>query len=375
MIAACNRMTRRMVLRGCLCLFFLVDPAIPTHAKEMVKTIQRTSSLASLPIEKPVFGFKRDDVPSAFQRESPDKILSRVASTFHRGRQLAGTGDMEQALPFFRTALSEAEPLLGPYHSIVADIVLQLARASRILDNLNEGKVFYIRALQIKETVHGKRHPEVSRIRLELADVLEQHEDYQASETLIQEELDLAHEISGPTHQRVADLLVRLAALQKAQGKRERIESLLERALQIREGEPAATREASRVPILLELADLRRSQGDDGQAVRLYEQALAIQQEKFGTHHPMLSQTLMDVASSYERLGKKQEAREKYLAARDHYLQAGGEPHPNLAVLYTRLGQLAQQEGQRERAEHFAQQSIDLLARDQQGGKSNYGEI
>ena len=109
------------------------------------------------------------------------------------------------------------------------------------------------------------------------------------------------------------------------------------------------------------LGVVRFLEGDHDQARRLFLQAVAMIEQRWGTDHPMLVRILSNLASLENRTGHRQEAGERLRRALDIAERRLGPEHPSYAALLANYAAFLRQEGDKSRAKVLEAQSTQIL--------------
>jgi tetratricopeptide (TPR) repeat protein len=96
---------------------------------------------------------------------------------------------------------------------------------------------------------------------------------------------------------------------------------------------------------LAQLADLYLRQGKAGDALPLFEEAAAIDQERLGPTHPFIADDLYDLGLAYDALRRGDEARKAFNAALDILERGAGRETPRVAYAEIQLSRLYRQAG------------------------------
>lgn len=144
--------------------------------------------------------------------------------------------------------------------------------------------------------------------------------------------LSIRQEDLGPLDPRVAECLNELAIIHIARGNYVDAEPLCRRALDIYDQMSDAYRpEVARA--LRTMGHLRAEKaGDYGEAVQLYERALATQERSLGTEHREVAATLNLLSAAYARQGRLAEAEEASRRALAISRETLGPAHPDVAA-------------------------------------------
>ncbi len=121
-------------------------------------------------------------------------LLSNLASYHH------SQGRYEDALPFFKRALTISEATLGDNHPTVATWLNNIAGLYRDQGRYEEAEPLYLRALTIDEATLGDNHPEVAISLNNLAGLYEEQGRYEEAEPLYIRCLAILDATLGPDH-------------------------------------------------------------------------------------------------------------------------------------------------------------------------------
>jgi tetratricopeptide (TPR) repeat protein len=175
--------------------------------------------------------------------------------------------------------------------------------------------------------------------------------------------------LGGHLHLEFAALLHKAACYLSARGQRGQAEPLFQRALYIRE-QVYGSDHLDVATSLHHLARLYRGQGRFAEAETLLQRALRIREDRLGPQHLDVGHLLNDLGILYNEQGKYAEAEPLYLRALQIYEHQVGPEHPwvalhglsggliSLAELYSQQGRYIEAEPLFQRALHILEQQV-----------------
>lgn len=250
--------------------------------------------------------------------------------------------------------LGIAEALLGPEHPDVAAVLCRLGtiytslgkygdgetsfqralaiqermdeKSGAVADTLNAFGVHRIqrrhyeaaesllrRALAIQEAASGADHPALATTLHNLAYASRRQGRYDEADGLYRRAAGILEGAAGPTSADLAFVLEGHAASSEESGHYESAEALYRRALVIQEGKP--TPDKALAALLNNLALLLWKTGNRSEGERLSLRSIGMFEELLGPDHPLVADSLFDLASHYEAEGRYPEAEGCYRRA------------------------------------------------------------
>ncbi len=150
-------------------------------------------------------------------------------------------------------------------------------------------------ALATRRKLQGEEHLDVAESRIALGNLRWHRGEYDAARPLVEEGLAIRERLLGPEAPLVADSLQNLGNLLWSRGEYDEARERLERALAIRErNAPEGPDVAS---TLNSLGAIAYKRGEYAEAGRLWERTLAIREKALGPDHPLVAQSLNNLAA------------------------------------------------------------------------------
>ncbi len=112
--------------------------------------------------------------------------------------------------------------------------------------------------------------------------------------------------------------------------------------------------------VLAEAAGPLVQLGRYAEAVAMYEEAVAVQRERLGEHHPFVAMTRHNLANPLALAGEIDRARDEATAALDIWVTAYGERHPHVALASHTLGNVSNRAHDPKSAERHLQRALAL---------------
>jgi tetratricopeptide (TPR) repeat protein len=198
-------------------------------------------------------------------------------------------GKAEKAGPLFERSRDIMAQSLGPQHPNVAADLNGLAEIACQQQHYAEAEALFRQTLAIWERAFGAEHPSTAIALNNVAQTVRFQKRYREAETLYQRSAALL-ETNGTGLDR-AKCLGNLADLYHEQGREPRAVEYYQYALTAAKQELGENH--PEVALLMKrLAEVRRSQRNYAESVKLYKQSIAILQRSFGPDDPALQQSL-----------------------------------------------------------------------------------
>jgi tetratricopeptide (TPR) repeat protein len=268
---------------------------------------------------------------------------------------LCQRGELTQAVDRAKFALNLARSKFGRDHLNVAKSLEQLGEICMLRGRLPQSDLFLKQALTIREKIHGDCDPGVIRLITTLADHSRLRRHYDQAEGQYRQALDLAAKGGLGESSHTAPALEGLARLYRDRGDYSSAEPLYERAIAIYEtggkyGQAEKLREARSS---LDLADIKRANGDFRKARELYKTALLAYSRALGPTSLMTSVTYKRLADLYRERRIPSLARAYYERALAAY-GATGLPEGTLtAATLAGLGNVLKSQGSLARSQDY----------------------
>jgi len=270
-----------------------------------------------------------------------------------------GQGIYQQALPYRKQSLSQAEGRFGKEHLDVAASINNLAMLYQYQGKYEESESLYLQALELYKKLLGAGHPDVATSLNNLAILYQYKGRYEEAESLYLQALELSKKLLGAEHPDVAKSLNNLAMLYQYQGRYEEAESLYLQALELYK-KFLGTEHPDVAKGLNNLAILYQYQGRYEEAESLSIQSLELSNKFLGVEHPDIAKGLNNLAVLYQHQGKYEEAKSLFLQSLELSKKLLGTEHPDVAKSLNNLAMLYQYQGKYEEAESLSIQSLEL---------------
>ncbi len=205
-------------------------------------------------------------------------------------------GKIEKAGALYERSRGIAERRLGPQHPSLALDLNGLAEIAFLQQRYKDAEELFRQTLAIWEKTLGPNHVNTAIAVNNLAQAVRFQKRYNDAEALYQRSTAILDTIPG-AHLERGKCLGNLANFHHELGRETRAVDYYQRALV--ETKQALGEHHPEVALLIKnLADVRRSQSNYTESVKLYKQSIAILQRSFGPDDPALQQSL----TAYDQL-------------------------------------------------------------------------
>jgi tetratricopeptide (TPR) repeat protein len=265
-------------------------------------------------------------------------------------------GDRAGALPLCQQVLvlAQAAHISAPTPQTTLDVVFAMYNLGMTKSNVNDfpgAHAVLEQAVALAEQPPvGPAHPRLAEALRQLGHVMMRRGRYDEGDATMQRALTMQEQLLGPNHENVSQTLSDMGMSCIKQGNYRRAKGLLKRAVAIAELHVVPNQYPDGLSrALVYLADVYRELKDYALAQSFAEQALALEEQFKGPHHPDVGAGLSTVAGCLRGRGKLSEAvslMERALAI-DERVHAR---HPELATTLCNLGMLYREIGDLARA-------------------------
>ncbi len=319
--------------------------------------------------------------PPLLLNHQPYTTLPDPFALHNRAAHMADGGDAAGALPLYQQVLvlAQAAHSHAPTPQTTLDVVFamwQLSATKRNVGDLPGAQAVLQQAVTLAEQPPvGPAHPRLAQALRDLGRVLMQRGRFDEADATMQRALTMQEQLLGPNHDEVSQTLSHMGVSCIKQGNFRRAKGLLKRAVAIAELHVVPNQYPDKLSVALGyLADVYYHLEDYALAQSIAEQALALDEQFLGLHHPNVAAGLSTLVACLEGQGKLSEAvplQQRGLAICERVY---GPKHPNVAValgnlsvLYLNLGDLARAKSVQERAlaireQAFGPQHIDVAS-------------
>lgn len=249
-------------------------------------------------------------------------------------------GDYVEAEELLSQAVQEAEAF-GEADARLSRSMTSLAKCYLDLSWWEKAEALFNRALQLREKVLGAASPEVAEVSQYLG-ILKQHQKlYGAAEAQFKRALEIFEKAAGASSKAVAEVLNNLGKNFYLQDDNTSAEPLFKRALAIMLLDQQQTQDkgfptlpSSEVAeVETNLADSYCKSGKYEEANALYKKALAIDSKTLGEEHPYLATILDGLANVSTWLNQKDAAELYKKKAQEIREKTLGKEHEQIAML------------------------------------------
>ena len=213
-----------------------------------------------------------------------------------------------------------------------------------------------VRALKIHEEWLGMNHLSTALSLNNLGSLYMAQGRYKEAEQFLKRALTVYQQRLVANSPDIAQSLLNLAYLYKLEGRYREAEQLLQQI-------PANSQPQHQEHYFNNLAALLYAQGKYADAEPLYLRALALREQRLGTTHPDVAQTLNNLAELYEVQGNYEQAEVFHLRALEIRRQRFGDDHPDTANSLNNLAGLYYAQGKYKETESLLQQALTIRER------------
>jgi len=293
---------------------------------------------------------------ASLEAETSEQVSAFLQSLFEVSNPDESRGEEVTAREMLDRGAARIREELRDQPAVQARLMERMGHAYLKLGTFDEAGQLLRAAV---ETSRGLDEPDenlTARCLENLAELYWQHGDLDSSEVMLRETLDTRVRLLGPDAADVGATLSNLGTLYWARGRYAEAESLMALAVGIAEKTEGPEQIAHR---LHNLAAIRDARGDYEGAIEMYRRVIAIREDVLGDH-PELARSLTNLAVTYQRLERDDEAEPllvRALAMREKTL---GTDHHDVAQTLNSLGLLYQREGRLDEAEPLLERSLEI---------------
>jgi eukaryotic-like serine/threonine-protein kinase len=282
------------------------------------------------------------------ERELGDKPVIKAEMMRTIGGVYISLGLYKQAQPLLEKSLAIARTAGNSNRLTRSSSLLELAGLYNQQGQYTQALALAQEGLRIREDVLGPEHPEVARALLGIGVAYRNAGNYAESKTYLQRSLAIREKALGPEHVDVLDSLYHMGWLNNRTGNYQEASRCYERILAVRAklgpGQPEVARAMS------DLGSVKMNMGDYGRALKLFEQALTIQEKVLGSNHTEVANSVDKIGSAFWYMRKYYEAKPYYERALEIREKALGPEHPHVAVSLNNLALLLKNLGEAEKS-------------------------
>ncbi len=269
-----------------------------------------------------------------------------------RAMGMSNGGDFTGALPLCQQLLllAQAAHSAAPSAQTTLDVVSAMwtmGITKRNVGDLSGAQAVLQQAVALAEQPPvGPAHPRLADAVRQLGQVLMLRGQYDEADATMQRALIMQEQLLGPDHDEVSETLSHMGASCIQQGNYRRAKGLLKRAVAIAELHVVPNQHPDNLSLALGcLAEVYSKLQDYALAQSIAEQALALEEQFLGPHHPNVGAVLTTVAECLRHRGKFSEAAPLYERALVIGERVYGPKHHNVAVALGNLGVLFRDQG------------------------------
>ena len=236
-----------------------------------------------------------------------------------------------------------------------------LALLYKTMGRYAEALEFYGQALDLLESLAPQNDRTLAITLGNLGTLQLEFGHYLEAESLFHRAFKLQEEILGKSHPGLATPLNNLASLYHNLGEYAKANALYRRALSLQYTETQTQYGLDATSLLNNLGSLYASLGDYAKAEQQFRRVLATQRKHLAAQHPMIADSLSNLAWVSQIQGQYSEAEALYQQALEIRQQAFGPRHMKVAHSLRNLGDLALITGAFGRAESRYQQAREII--------------
>jgi CHAT domain-containing protein/Flp pilus assembly protein TadD len=272
------------------------------------------------------------------------KIIAKLNQLNSQVVQLAGQGNIKQAINVAQQAVNLGETQKLTEHSEYCDSLNNLAELYRMQGCYLEANPLYLQALTIRKKLLGSEHPDVAQSLNNLAALYHSQGNYSEAEKYFLESLEFWKSIFGAEHFQIATNLNNLAEIYREQGKYLKAEQVHLEVLGMRK-RLFGDEHPDIAQTLTNLASIYTSLGRYQEAEKMHLETLAMKRRLLEELHPDITISLNNLARLYDVQGRYQEAEQLHLDVLDRWKEILGDEHPYIASSFSNLGGTYQEQG------------------------------
>ena len=268
-----------------------------------------------------------DEIIDGSVREN-DHVAERYISA---GELLEKQGKYQEALDYYRKALSVQKRTFGEYNKDTAKTYNHLASTYVYLEEYDEALKCCEKSLAIQKKMLEPENPDTAATYSNIASLYYSQGDYGKSLEYYGKALAIRERVLGTEHPDTAATYNNIALVYSKQGDYRKSLEYYGKALAIRE-RVLGKEHPSTATTYNNIAGVYSDQGDYGKSLEYYGKALAIQERLLGQEHPDTAATYNNIAVVYRAQGDYAKALEYYRKANAVFLSVLGEEHPYTQV-------------------------------------------
>ncbi|MEZ5962263.1 MAG: CHAT domain-containing tetratricopeptide repeat protein [Planctomycetota bacterium] len=264
-----------------------------------------------------------------------------------------------EALPLARRELAILERQFGQDSEQAAYGAIQVAAQLHGPGHFEEAVSLLRRSAAIRRNVLGANHPAYARTLNALAALLDKQGRYAEAEDLVRQALAIAER--NEDQPEIERSLGNLAWLLQAQDKFDAAASVFTAVI-----ERIRAREGDNLSSAWHINDfgwMRHRQGNDRDAEDLLTEALKIRRARRDPEHPLIAQSLNNLAAVFESTGRYAQAEHAYREGLRIRRARYGEVHAEVAESLGNLAAFLARDGRYGEAEPLAREAAELAAR------------
>ncbi|MCE9563796.1 MAG: CHAT domain-containing protein [Planctomycetes bacterium] len=304
--------------------------------------------------------------------EFPDGHLNLVRSLRDLGFIHRVQGNLAEAEPLYREAVTTSQQLFKDDHAEVANRIKDLANLYRAQGKLAEAESLGRDVLAMTKRLHKGDHAEVARGLTFVASLLQSQSKLPESERLYRESLDMRKRLfPKQDHEDIADNLYDVGLVCIELGKYADAESLYSEALEMKkrlfEGDNPEVAAG-----LKDLAFLYEEQSKFTEAEPLFRESLAMLKRFYKDDHPEVAEAMAHLASVYKHQWRHAEAETLYRDALAMTKRIHKGDHPNIGDALNHVAMLLNLQGKQTESESIYR---DVLAMNKRLFKGDHPSI
>jgi serine/threonine-protein kinase len=242
---------------------------------------------------------------------------------------------------------------------VQADLYQTLGTVYESMGQLERADSLLKSALDLHRSAFGSDHEEVAGTLLRIGVLRQDDGKPEESEKLIREALAMYRRHLRQDDTAVVDATILLGRILEQRGDYDQATRTLNEAMRLVSGKAASKKEFSACLTLL--ANAYFYLGDYQRADSLNRQALEIDRQLYGEHHPDLADDFVNLGQIQTKWGRYTDAEKYFREALDIYLSWFGKDNPATADVTTYVAQALEMQGRESEAETLLKQSLSTL--------------
>ncbi len=270
----------------------------------------------------------------------------------------------DKANPLIKQAMAIDKNSFGASHPIVAKHLLRFAALYVANGKFDKAEPLFKRVLEIQEKSYGKTNPQLAETLRQLGGMYQKQRKFREAESALSRAADIAAKLYGENSLKIIPSLNCQASLYVAQNQFERAEPSLLRAKQILEKKNIDANDPAFFETLSLLETVNESQEKFEEAEELQKRVIAIDEKRNRVESEPLAAGFeyQRLAQLYGKQGKYAESAETWRKVISLYEKSAGTTSPIVARALQDLAKTYKKLEKREEAEECEARATKILA-------------